>query len=401
MDEKRAWIWVCLAVATLFLTGLACGRQDAGPTATPIVYVATPTPGGAGAPPTLAPTTPPEPTSTSVPGSCTTAMQFVADVSIPDGTTVAAGETFVKTWRVRNSGTCDWSGYHLVFDHGEPMGTLELVIPDMPAGEEFDLSIEMTSPGGAGHYRGYWRVESAEGANLGALYCDIVVAGAEGPTEEPTEEVTEEPSEEPTEEPTVVAPPANLRLETWGLDSMTFAWDDAAGETGYILMMGAESASLPADTTSYMWENPPCGTSVNVTLIARAGSAEIGRLDLFGVSTPPCVLPNLVVVEAYFQPEEVEAGQVFVARFTVSNNSPTATGPFSIGWTFHANLGLEPCTWRHDGLAPGEQAQGSCERRTNAPPGGYRTDLRIDVNEEVGESDETDNAINLPLRVVE
>jgi hypothetical protein len=48
--------------------------------------------------------------------------QFVRDVSIPDGTTFAPGETFTKTWRIRNAGTCTWSGYSLVFDSGDSMG---------------------------------------------------------------------------------------------------------------------------------------------------------------------------------------------------------------------------------------------------------------------------------------
>jgi hypothetical protein len=32
-------------------------------------------------------------------------LEFVADVSVPDGTTFKPGDTFVKTWKLKNSGT--------------------------------------------------------------------------------------------------------------------------------------------------------------------------------------------------------------------------------------------------------------------------------------------------------
>lgn len=406
MNGKKVY-WIFMAAAMLLLAALACGPQETGPTATPEVIVVTATGGAGGEPPTLEPTVPPDPTSTSVPGGCVDGMQFVADVTVPDGTTFAAGATFIKTWRLRNSGSCNWSGYRLVFDHGEPMGTPEQPIPDMPAGEEFDLSVEMTAPGGAGHYRGYWRIQSAGGANLGTVYCDIVVAGAEPVTEEPvTEEpVTEEPvTEEPvTEEPPpATAPPTNLTMSGWGLTSLTFSWNDATGEASYVLMIGTESFTLPADTTSYTWQNAPCGTSVSVTLIARAAnSAEIGRVELFGVETMACQLPNLVIVEAYFEPAEVHANEAFRPHITVRNDSPVAVGPFSIRWTFHPVLEIPDCTARIDGLAPGAQASRSWERSTTAAPGGYRTDVTIDSQGEIDERNETDNATNLPIRVIQ
>jgi hypothetical protein len=49
--------------------------------------------------------------------------QFIADVTVPDGTTYAPGATFRKTWRLRNIGTCTWTtSYSLVFDSGAQMG---------------------------------------------------------------------------------------------------------------------------------------------------------------------------------------------------------------------------------------------------------------------------------------
>lgn len=42
--------------------------------------------------------------------------QFVKDVTIPDGTLLSPVQTFYKTWRLKNVGTCTWSGYSVVFD---------------------------------------------------------------------------------------------------------------------------------------------------------------------------------------------------------------------------------------------------------------------------------------------
>ncbi|HGJ66308.1 TPA: hypothetical protein ENS27_13160, partial [bacterium] len=41
---------------------------------------------------------------------------FVADVTVPDGTSFAPGAAFIKTWRLKNIGTCTWTGkYGLSF----------------------------------------------------------------------------------------------------------------------------------------------------------------------------------------------------------------------------------------------------------------------------------------------
>lgn len=288
MDINRTRsISLIFAALTLIAAGLACGRQQGGETtATPVVVVATPTPGGvAQATTTPQPTTPSqpaatsEPTSTPIPGGCADGMQFVADVSVPDGSAFAPNEHFIKTWRIRNSGSCAWSGYHVVFAEGEPMGTLDQPIPDTPAGEELDISIEMTAPGGAGNYTGRWRVQSPGGATLGTLTCVIVVQeeGGGGPSVEPTD----------TPVPTTITLPGNLQATAQGA-ALVITWSDASGEADYVLTLAGRSVTLPADTTSYTWENPPCGVMVSIGITARdANGAELGGLSDM-VSAPPC-----------------------------------------------------------------------------------------------------------------
>ena len=64
----------------------------------------------------------PSPTSTGLP-DCTDRATLVRDVTLPDGTVVPPGAGFVKTWRLRYTGTCVWdSSYALVFVSGEALG---------------------------------------------------------------------------------------------------------------------------------------------------------------------------------------------------------------------------------------------------------------------------------------
>lgn len=122
---------------------------------------------------------PPQPTNTAVtlptfpvvtntpvasPTSACDVGQFIRDVTVPDGTTYAPGETFTKTWRIRNAGTCTWSGYSLVFDSGDAMnGASPIAIGTVGPGQEVDLSVNLTAPATSGSYRGYWRIRNASG----------------------------------------------------------------------------------------------------------------------------------------------------------------------------------------------------------------------------------------------
>lgn len=96
--------------------------------------------------------------------------QYIKDVTIPDGTTFAPGITFTKTWRLRNAGTCTWSGYSLVFDSGDAMsGTSPIAIGTVGPGQEVDLSVNLTAPATNGSYRGYWRIRTPSGVLIPIL----------------------------------------------------------------------------------------------------------------------------------------------------------------------------------------------------------------------------------------
>ncbi len=96
--------------------------------------------------------------------------QFIADVTVPDGTTYAPGTAFTKTWRLKNIGTCTWTtSYALVFVSGSQMGAPSAVnLPSSVApGGTIDISVNMTAPSTNGHYRGYWQLRNASGVLFG------------------------------------------------------------------------------------------------------------------------------------------------------------------------------------------------------------------------------------------
>lgn len=93
----------------------------------------------------------------------TLSARFVADVSLPDGTIVTAGNSFTKTWRLRNDGALPWpETVGLVFVKGDQLHldnvqAVEAVAP----GEEVEVSVSMIAPEAPGRYVSFWRLSAA------------------------------------------------------------------------------------------------------------------------------------------------------------------------------------------------------------------------------------------------
>lgn len=116
---------------------------------------------------------------------------FVADVTVRDGTTFPPGAPFVKTWRLKNIGTCAWTGsYSLVFTSGSQLGApASAAMPASVApGQVVDITVDMKAPTAPGSYRGYWMLKNASGVKFGigtnadkAFWVDIKVASPPAP----------------------------------------------------------------------------------------------------------------------------------------------------------------------------------------------------------------------------
>ena len=114
-------------------------------------------------------TTPLPPVSGQVPTVSCYGLSYVKDVTIPDNTLMAPGQTFTKTWLVRNSGTCAWdAGFKFAFVGGEAMDGAALVLDKaVNPGSDKELSIVMKAPSKAGAARGTWRMSTAGGTFFG------------------------------------------------------------------------------------------------------------------------------------------------------------------------------------------------------------------------------------------
>jgi len=129
--------------------------------------------------------------SSSGPVACTNSAEFVADITIPDGTAMEADSDFVKTWRVKNTGTCTWSrDYSLIFTDGTLMMPVDRVpLPGNTApSQTVDLSLDMTAPIYPGAYESDLKLRAPNGFVFGVgkkdspLWVKLVIGSPQATT---------------------------------------------------------------------------------------------------------------------------------------------------------------------------------------------------------------------------
>jgi hypothetical protein len=147
----------------------------------------------------LVPTaTPPASATPSAPTTCTLASTFVSDVTIPDGTVIAPGGAFVKTWAIQNSGTCTWGGgFNVLFVEGNPLGASSpQPIPAANPGDIINISVNMNAPTTPGSYTSVWQIQASNGVPFGARF-DAVITVPGAPTAPPPVPPTNPPPPPP------------------------------------------------------------------------------------------------------------------------------------------------------------------------------------------------------------
>jgi len=131
--------------------------------------------------PVVTATPEPSPTPDRVDVSqCDLGAAYVRDVTIPDGTVLKPGQTFTKTWEIKNTGSCPWGrGYELAFAGNEQLGGPDSVpVPDTPAGGTVEISVDLTAPAAPGEYRSDWQMQVNGEQRFGSsFYLLIVVEG--------------------------------------------------------------------------------------------------------------------------------------------------------------------------------------------------------------------------------
>lgn len=115
-------------------------------------------------------------------------LAVVRDVTYPSGSVVEPGTTFIKTWQVANTGTCDWLYlYELIFVSGDRMGGNSRRISDkVPPKEWRQFSIELDAPRESGTYTGNWRLSDGSGNAFGATLKVSIIVKAPTKTPKPS-----------------------------------------------------------------------------------------------------------------------------------------------------------------------------------------------------------------------
>jgi hypothetical protein len=142
---------------------------------------------------------------------------WISDVTIPAGTVMRPQESFTKTWKVENNGTCNWAlQYRLVFVGGnqmggEPYGLGKVIVP----GKWTQISIELTAPKQPGAYTGSWRLGTQNGTPFGSTLSVSIVVAAPTNTPQPTPTFTPiTPPPVPTDTPSPTVTPTETITAT-------------------------------------------------------------------------------------------------------------------------------------------------------------------------------------------
>lgn len=136
------------------------------------------------------------------------------DITIPDETRLYPGESFSKTWRLVNAGSCSWgTDYAVVWFSGDDVGAnpvqalSEVVYP----GHSIDVTVDMIAPETPGTYQSNWKIRNGQGVLFGIgpngdapFWVRIIVVPVATPTVTP-------PQPTPTQTPAVFAS-GSLRL---------------------------------------------------------------------------------------------------------------------------------------------------------------------------------------------
>ena len=89
------------------------------------------------------------------------------DVTIPDGTNIAYGAKFTKTWQFQNTGTCPWINYSIAFVSGDRMQAPDSArITDTAPKKNVNVSVDLVAPGSDGVYTGVFELRNAAGKPL-------------------------------------------------------------------------------------------------------------------------------------------------------------------------------------------------------------------------------------------
>jgi len=160
--------------------------------------------------------------------------RWTGDETIPDGSVFDPGDTFVKSWTLRNAGECDWTtDARMVFEEGDRLGgpssnKLDQVVEP---GDAYTVEIPMEAPSSDGDYVGVWRMTAADGTKMGKYWVKITVGDSTPPADFA---VTSVSYSMPFTTIMIVCPSKTsiditANITTNGAGTVTYKWDDSRG----------------------------------------------------------------------------------------------------------------------------------------------------------------------------
>ena len=216
---------------------------------------------------------------TAAAGGCRDGMAWVADLTYADNgmkspPALQPGQAFVKTFRLRNTGTCVWEpGYALTFALGSsPMaqmgGSPVQLQSSVPVGGENDISLALVAPEAPGLYVGTWEMHNKRAVAFGERL-SVGIAVQQPPTATPRPAPTV-PVGSFTVDRTRIKP-GECAAVAWNIRNIREVYFYAKGQTPEEHgATGEESRSLcPASTTTY-----------ELRLVHLDGSLEVRRVTI-------------------------------------------------------------------------------------------------------------------------
>ncbi len=110
--------------------------------------------------------------------NCVNQLEFLDDLTIPDGTEVVPGGKITKRWLIENTGSCNWnSSYSMQLISGLALGA-EKMQGLYPARQSTKAILEITfsAPDNPGRYNSWWQAYASDGDRFGdPFYVEISV----------------------------------------------------------------------------------------------------------------------------------------------------------------------------------------------------------------------------------
>lgn len=295
----------------------------------------------------------PQPTPTGVPAAtqappapttCVDGMSYVSDLTYDDKNMTAPpvvppGQPFVKAWRIRNSGSCNWDkSYSLQYQSGNsPLASMggvpTYITRGVPSSGTYDIQVPMVAPLQPGVYQGFWEMHNGNGVPFGqTVYVGITVPAP--PT--PTPAATQPP-----------APGISFTVDRTQIrqgECVTFSWNVSNAQAVYFYSDGENWQQSGVAGQGSSVECPSQTTTYNLRIVQQNGQVVVQEITI------------------YVQPGQ---GAPTVTRFTVSPSQVVLGQCLTIEWTVQGTVSNVNITRNNSSLWNGAPTQGNMQ---DCPP---------------------------------